>query len=566
MSRKIEIINNWNLQNIFNELEAGNLKIPKFQRGYVWERSKIVKLLNSIYSQYPIGAFFIWNADKSYKHFCREIEDLDFPQNPNANFYSFILDGQQRITSLYVALRGKKLGRVDYSSICFNLDKKQFQIPRLTNEKHNIPAWKIFNTTEYGDDLTQYAIYDKENGTSYMHVWRECQQIFSDYPVCLIKSLEANLEEAITIFERINQGGKRLSLFDLVHASCWSTNFDMRESIKKFIGGKSMKSYGWIENEVFVQSLALNLHEDCTHAAQLKLTSIDCETYWNKTIKCIELALDFMRSFGVRNSSYVPYWAQIPIIQYYFFKSDLDSVKPDHFSLIERWFWTTIFSFRYSASSLTKMNEDARWISQLTKGNIEENFFPISLSSKELVKIRMNTSSVVKQGILCLMALKNPVDFDNGILVNLDKTEISRKNSKENHHLFPFALRTKFGVNSEIHCVLNFALIRSQLNNEIRAKFPADYLKIYSSTNQKIKEHLLTHFIDEACIRFMEQNDYKGFLHQRAENVLTEIRQKLKTIIIADDSNEIIESNVESDVDDEEMIEQEETNMKHELT
>lgn len=178
----------------------------------------------------------------------------------------------------------------------------------------------------------------------------------------------------------------------------------------------------------------------------------------------------------------------------------------------------------------------------------------------------MNTSSVVKQGILCLMALKNPVDFDNGILVNLDKTEISRKNSKENHHLFPFALRTKFGVNSEIHCVLNFALIRSQLNNEIRAKFPADYLKIYSSTNQKIKEHLLTHFIDEACIRFMEQNDYKGFLHQRAENVLTEIRQKLKTIIIADDSNEIIESNVESDVDDEEMIEQEETNMKHELT
>ncbi len=48
MSQKIEITNNWNIQRVFNELENGNIKIPRFQRGYVWERSKIVKLLNSI--------------------------------------------------------------------------------------------------------------------------------------------------------------------------------------------------------------------------------------------------------------------------------------------------------------------------------------------------------------------------------------------------------------------------------------------------------------------------------------------------------------------------------------
>ena len=59
MSDKIEIINNWTLNKIFTELKEGNMRIPRFQRAYVWEPSKVVKLLNSIYKQYPIGSFFM---------------------------------------------------------------------------------------------------------------------------------------------------------------------------------------------------------------------------------------------------------------------------------------------------------------------------------------------------------------------------------------------------------------------------------------------------------------------------------------------------------------------------
>lgn len=69
--KKIDIINNWNIKDVFNELEKGNMKIPRFQRGYVWERSKIVKLLNSIYEEHPIGTFFIWEASKEYRNYCK---------------------------------------------------------------------------------------------------------------------------------------------------------------------------------------------------------------------------------------------------------------------------------------------------------------------------------------------------------------------------------------------------------------------------------------------------------------------------------------------------------------
>ncbi len=107
MSQKIEIINNWTLPRIFQELENGNMRIPRFQRAYVWERTKIVSLLNSIYKQYPIGSFFLWDTDIRMDGFCRDITELGFPNKPEASKFSFILDGQQRITSLYVALRGK---------------------------------------------------------------------------------------------------------------------------------------------------------------------------------------------------------------------------------------------------------------------------------------------------------------------------------------------------------------------------------------------------------------------------------------------------------------------------
>ena len=134
MSQKIEIINNWTLPRIFQELENGNMRIPRFQRAYVWERTKIVSLLNSIYKQYPIGSFFLWDSDMRMDGFCRDITELGFPNKPEASNFSFILDGQQRITSLYVALRGKTLNDVDYSKICFNLDKKLFMVPKLKKD------------------------------------------------------------------------------------------------------------------------------------------------------------------------------------------------------------------------------------------------------------------------------------------------------------------------------------------------------------------------------------------------------------------------------------------------
>lgn len=528
MEKKLDIINNWNLKRVFDELENGNMKIPKFQRGYVWERSKIVKLLNSIHKQYPIGSFFIWSASKDdYTNFTREIEGLDLPKKPYSNEYSFILDGQQRITSLYVALRGKILNDIDYSTICFNVEKGIFQVPRLKTEKHNIPAYKLFDTTEYGNVLKEYVMYDLDNKTNLLQKWNDCQQIFSDYPISVIKTLKMDLEEVVDIFERINQGGKRLSLFDLVHASTWSPDFDLRQKINKFNLEENVKIFGLIENEVFTQSLALNVFNDSTNQNQLKLTSDHCKKEWDKTAESIKKAIDYVKSFGVSFSSFLPYNSFIPVIQYYFYQTQTSSIKSKHKKLIEDWFWTATFSQHYSSSSLTKMKEDAEWIKDLVNNLEVPRTFNVLLNLKDITRVKMQNKSVIKNGIMCLMSLKQPKDFDNGNFVHLDKTNLSKSNSKENHHFFPYSLKDNFGTDANgINSILNFVLITARLNREISNKLPSKYIVEYSYDNPDIQEHLNTHFISEKAYKSILENDFESFTKLRGKEILKEINNK----------------------------------------
>lgn len=520
---RIEIINQWNLQRVFQELERGNMRIPRFQRAYVWERSKIVRLLNSISMSYPIGSFFLWETDTTMEAFGRDITEFGFPKKPQGNYFMFILDGQQRITSLYVSLMGKTLNGIDYSKICYNLDSKKFKIPQLKTEQHNIPVWKIWDAKEYSNLLMDYA---KNGDFDRMQALKECQECLYNYPISIIMSRNMGLEEVVDIFERINQGGKRLSLFDLVHATVWSQDFDLREKIKDFNNEKAISLFGKIGEEIFTQSLSLNIKHDCTKLVQLKLTNQECINAWARTIECIRIAIDYVKSLGAQNLSILPYANMLAIIQHYLYIGKYNGIQPVHTKLIRDWFWTVTFSNRYSSSTLTRMNEDANWISRIVAGENESRIFSISLKADDLKRVRMNTISVVKNGILCLMASNSPRDFDNGQVVTLDNTNASRSNSKENHHFFPFSLHNTFGLTAnEANSVLNFAFISKRLNGTILNKKPSRYLTEYESATDKIVENLATHFISEKAFESAKNDDFNAFIEERGKTIMAEINR-----------------------------------------
>ena len=536
----IEIINNWNLNLVFHELEQGNMRIPRFQRSYVWERSKIVKLLNSIYHEFPIGSFFLWEADTEMEGFCRDITEFGFPEKPAANKFTFILDGQQRITSLYVALKGKTLGGVDYSNICFNLDKRVFKVPNLKTEPNNIPAWKIFQPSEFHRLLVEYS---RSDNTDLAEALINCNETLNSYPISIIKSKNMTLDEVVTIFERINQEGRRLTLFDLVHASVWSKDFDLRDRISAFNEEPAIKLWGKVDNEIFTQALALNISNDCVKTHQLALTNEECKTAWTRTTECIRLAIDFLKNqWGVQGVEIIPYQNIIPVLQYYFFISCESTVLPEHKQALTDWFWTLTFSTRYSSSTLSKMNNDARWVENLIQDPSATNVFTVKLKLDDLKKIRMDNRSVIKNGILCLMALQKPVDFNNGDLVTLDKTNASRQNSKENHHFFPYSLASIMGIRlEEINSLLNFAFISKHLNLEISNKYPSYYLNGYAQTNSELVENLLTHFIDKDAYYAALQDDFHSFIEYRGNSILNEINRVCRV----NDGLQTVNSNID---------------------
>lgn len=369
MQQKLEIVNNWNLQKLLLELESGKIKIPVFQREYIWEKTKVVKLLNSIYLQYPIGSFFLWIAPSEYSSFINESTDLGFEQKKENGLVQFILDGQQRMISLYVSLKGKFFNEVDYRTICFNPQKKEFLIPRSKREKKNIPIWKLFDSEEYKKVYAELFADDekfKQRKNRFSDIWHECQQIFSNYPISVVKTSHEELDDVVEIFERINQGGKHLTVFDLIHATTWSEKFDLKLRIKEFNSSVSMKNFSSLSNKVFIFSLTLNAFDDVRSLYQLKLSPELCYKIWSKTKVALNATLNFFKEMRISNNISA-YHNFIPIIQYYFFKTGRKVVDEQHRKEIEKWFWDAKFSKRFSTSIYTKLKEDALWITQLIR-------------------------------------------------------------------------------------------------------------------------------------------------------------------------------------------------------
>ena len=194
------------------------------------------------------------------------------------------------------------------------------------------------------------------------------------------------------------------------------------------------------------------------------------------------------------------------------------------------------------------MNEDANWISRIVAGENESRIFSISLKADDLKRVRMNTTSVVKNGILCLMASNGPRDFDNGQVVTLDNTNASRSNSKENHHFFPFSLRNTFGLTTnEANSVLNFAFISKRLNGSILNKRPPKYLAEYANATDKIVKNLATHFISEKAFEAAKDDNFNAFIEERGKTIMAEINR----VCQIQDPHTIAPIIDEEDIDDE---------------
>jgi len=540
---KIEV-NKTNLNDLLHDVaKKGVIRIPHFQRDYVWENAKVKDLFDSMYKQFPIGSFFFWIVPSKYRNLYKELPELKLPSLPKHDQIRMVLDGQQRITSLLCVAYGKKFkikdSIRDYRKICFDLDKKEFIIAKRGEDKEKIiSAFRFFE-----DNYDIYNNLSNERKTSF----NECKEIIINYPISIVEVEDKDLEDAIEIFERINQGGKRLNLFDLVVAGTWSPDFDLRNKVNEFNKELEKKGFGKIENETIPQIYALFLNGQCTRSFQLKLRNKYVKDNWDTVSKGISMTIDFLsKDLGVVTNEFIPYPSMIAMISYFFIKNNLKSLDSKQSEFIEDWFWKTAFSQRYSASTLTLMGRDrADYFDKALKRNYVEIDYPITLTSKDIQNLIIYKRSAVKNAILCLLAKSQPRHFKNNSLVILDKKIYSEINDPEKHHIFPrsFLRKKGFGI---IHSLPNFTFIPSELNKEILSKDPSRYFKNYKRINPKLDNVLDSHLIPKNEDSGIWNNDYNKFLEQRSKLIVNEIKKLVGNItdleiFIGEDSNKAVD-------------------------
>ncbi|NTW76726.1 MAG: DUF262 domain-containing protein, partial [Syntrophaceae bacterium] len=227
---------------LINEIQKGIIKIPKFQRDFVWSIDKTAKLLDSILKGYPIGTFILWQTDERINDI-KNVGNLDIPDTPDGVKVQYVLDGQQRITSLFAAYLGAQLQKVgekkitDYRNIVVNLDvdikdnDEQVITEEPLSEKH-LSLCEVLNFS-----------YSKAKELSGRFSEEELEKIdgystaFKTYEFSTVVLRKEDIDSAIEVFTRINTGGQTLTLFEIMSAKTYDEpqKFDMQVKWDGFI-------------------------------------------------------------------------------------------------------------------------------------------------------------------------------------------------------------------------------------------------------------------------------------------------------------------------------------------
>jgi hypothetical protein len=498
---------------LINDIESGIIKIPAFQRDFVWEMNDTIALLDSIYRGYPIGSFLFWETDE-HLNSLRNIGNLPLEQVPEGRFASYVLDGQQRITSLYASIKEAVINNKKYL-IYFDLDNKQFVAEKDDDDESRfISLAKILDFENHLDIFNRLPDSRKQ---AFQEVWNA----FTGYEYSIIRVKNQPIEVVCDIFERINTRGKKLSVVDLMVAKTYGEDFDLRKELNEF--AEKLAEFE-IPEVTILQSIATHVFQQCRRKDILQMKKEDLKNTWADSLKSIELSIDLLKnSFGVKISRILPYPAMIVPVSYFFLKNDFNEPDNTQIRQMAQWFWKVGLSNRYDSAVESKIAEDIKEINKIIDGESAKFDYQINFEIDRILSQKYSLRNAFCLTILCLYASKNPKRFDNNSAVDLSKN-FSKYNSREMHHVFPRKYLKKINNPSieKVDSVANICFIPSSLNKDILDKAPSEYFKIFSTSNPNIKDALQGHLIGYLDNFGIKNNDFNTFLTKRAELIKKE--------------------------------------------
>lgn len=522
-----------NYSNLINDIEKGTIKIPQFQREFVWTKSQSAGLVDSILKGYPIGTFILWKTKERLRS-VRNIGRISLPEIPEGDFANYVLDGQQRMTSLYASLKGEKILREDgkeedFSEIYINLTAlEDEQVVVISEEKENGVYIKLTELLKMDLQMLINNYYD------YIPKIQNYYQKIQTYEFSTITVEDVPIDVATEIFTRINVGGKDLTVFEIMCAKTYDYNkkFDLAEKYDELIKRLENVKYETIPSSTVLQSVSVCLVKECSKKNILKLNKNEFIDSWDNIINSFEHAVDYIRSFyRIPVSQLLPYDGLLIPFTYFFYKNNNNKPTGDMEIYLQDYFWRCVLNSRFSGSLETKVAQDIKKVvDQILKREVPEYEEGINITEDNLM--RSGWFSVGKayiKGLLCILASKQPESFINGGLVTIDNAYLKAANSKNYHHFFPKAYLKKQGVDDvKINSIFNITIVDDFLNKrKIKDKAPSIYMNEFKKENLNIDKTMKTHLINDLNTFGIWNDDYDKFILERIKTMKSELESRV---------------------------------------
>ena len=581
------------LEDMLKSLHNGEIQLPDFQRDWIWDDEKIKSLLESVIRDFPINSIMLLECNPDDTKFAtRPIEGVD-KTTVTAKPQILILDGQQRLTSLFGVLfsdkpvtitKGKKeffyyvdmqkaidavKNSADVEDMIISvpssgkLKAKGVNLDLSTEAKEfaasMFPLKKVFDGTLLNWIFGYTAHYQNDaDKQKFVMDFNDCIKKISSYEVAIIK-LEKNIPLAAVckIFENANKGIAKLDTFDLL-TSIFAAKTDadgnpikLREDWEKIqadFADMGLNILQVVNSSDFITALTLltgyrnsgdKKSVSCKSEDILKLDYADYIRRKDDIIGGFAETGKFLDEEGIVTTKYLPYSSQLVPMAAMF--AELKLSGKDNAAArnkIRQWYWLSVFGETYRDGSKTRSARDfvdiMKWI---YKGEEPKTFKKIDIAASKLMKLKSSSSAAYK-GIIAVIFKNGAKDFLAGKKMDL---AANYADSIEIHHIFPKRYcATRNLPKDACESIANKTLILKKTNKIIGANPPSVYLQeIQRKTGLNgadMDEILESHLIDAELCR---ADDFQKFIVDRAKKILDAVENLTGRKVSARDSSDV---------------------------
>ena len=517
---------------ILDQIDLGAIALPEFQRGYVWNRDQVRGLMQSLYLGHPVGSLLVWVTPTQAAN-TRGGKELP------PGYVKLLLDGQQRVTSLYGLVRGKapdffEGNECAFTDLRFHLGDEVFSFYQPLKMRDD-PLWvdvtellqrgagvvfqRFVTDPEYADRVSEFL--DRLN--------RINQIKETDLHIEEVTGEDKTIDVVVDIFNRVNSGGTKLSKGDLALAKVCAQWPGARKRLNGELGRWSNAGY-YFRLELLLRSVTTTLTGEAMFSALDGVESTDFQDGLKTTVQHIDALLNLIGSrLGLDHDRVLGGRYALPLMSRYLAQRGGTISDPSERDRLLHWYVHSFLWGRYAGSTESVLNQDLDAIETI-EGGLDRLIESLRRNRGDL---RLHPDDFLRWGrgarfyplLYMLTRARGALDWETG--VELKGHLLGNLSSLELHHIFPKARLYEAGYKrSQVNALANFTFLTKETNLKVSAKNPAEYLAAYAEKDPAL---LSSHWIPLEP-ELWEVDRYEDFLAARREQLATAANDFLETL------------------------------------